>query len=326
MIIEIQGETASELYEEGLEKFRICAVKEPTRNGPAMVMPGLVCMTLNRPECRVIDDPTRRANPFFHMMEFVWMMAGRQDSAWIAQFNRNMHTYANDGIIHAAYGNRWQNQFGVDQVEWVINKLKKDPGTRQAVVQLWSPNPDLTGNWSDKACNTQLMFRYEKGELNMLVINRSNDFIWGAMGANICHFTMLHETIAHFAGLPLGRYTVLSNNLHMYEGMPRFQEHWQQRVVHDIYQYWNAQPKPMFEFEETYKQFITDCALLCNGHISLSTTWMRETAYPAYVAWKVMPEYGHALDEIALIKSPDWRVACQNWVIRKQEKTLSSAT
>jgi thymidylate synthase len=326
MITEIIGDTAAELYEEGLEKFRICAVKEPTRNGPAMVMPGLVCMTLNRPEFRVLDDPIRRANPFFHLMEFVWMMAGRQDSAWIAQFNRNMHTYANDGIIHAAYGNRWQDAFGVDQVEWVINKLKKDPGTRQAVIQLWSPIPDLIVNYADKACNTQLMFRYERGELNMLVINRSNDFVWGALGANICHFTMLHETIAHFSGLPLGRYTVMSNNLHMYEGMDRFQELWNQRAVEDVYNRWGNRPKPMFEETDTYRQFITDCALLCNGHISLSTSWMKQTALPTYVAWKVMPEYGHALDSIATIESPDWRVACQNWVIRKQEKTLSSAT
>jgi Thymidylate synthase len=326
MITEISGRTAAELYEEGLEKFRICAVKEPTRNGPAMVMPGLVCLTLEDPRLRVLDDPIRRANPFFHMMEFVWMMAGRRDSKWIAQFNRNMHTFANDGTIHAAYGYRWQNRFQMDQVELVINKLKRDPGTRQAVIQLWSPYPDLTENHADKACNTQLMFRYEKGELNMLVINRSNDFVWGALGANICHFTMLHETIAHFSGLPLGRYTVVSNNLHMYEGMERFQEHWNQRVVCDVYDQWRNMPRPMFREDDTYLQFTRDCSLLCSGHLHMGTRWMRETALPAYVAWKVMPDYENSFKSIENIESPDWRVACQNWVKRKLAKTLSSAT
>jgi thymidylate synthase len=326
MITEIHGETAAELYGEGLEKFRICSVKEPTRNGPAMVMPGLVCLTLEDPRKRVIDDPIRRANPFFHMMEFVWMMAARQDSAWISQFNGNMHTYSNDGIIHAAYGYRWNTDFGVDQLDVVVRKLKRDPGTRQAVIQLWKPVPDLTENYADKACNTQLLFRYEKGQLNMLVINRSNDFVWGALGANICHLTMLHETVAHFSGLPLGRYTVMSNNLHMYEGMDRFTEHFNQRVVQDLYNVRANQPRPMFTDKDTLEQFQLDCCMMCAGVLAPLTEWMRETVVPAYVAWRVMPNFGHSMDSIATIQSPDWRKACQTWMERKARKTLSSAT
>jgi hypothetical protein len=50
----------------------------------------------------------------------------------------------------------------------------------------------------------------------MLVTNRSNDIIYGSMGSNLFHFSMLHEYVAVKAGMTLGFYTQLSTNLHLY--------------------------------------------------------------------------------------------------------------
>jgi thymidylate synthase len=320
-IIEWQGDTAAEVYEEGLYKFRVSGRKEATRNGPVIVLPDVAAFTLTDPRCRVIDDSTRNANPFFHMMEFVWMMAGRKDVTWLLQFNKQMTEYADDGYLRAAYGWRWRNHWCADQIRVVIEKLAKDPTTRQAVLQMWSPQDDLFGNYKDKACNVTIMFRYNAGALDCLVCNRSNDFVWGALGANICHLTMLHELVAHFAGLPLGKYTVISNNLHMYTDRPDFQPAISQLVVEDVYD--SEPPQDMFAGGDTYSGFVSDCEVFCNGRLTdVNTPWMQDTVYTTYMAWQNRKDDQRKNYE-DYIKSPDWRTACQNYLTRK---TLSSVT
>src|SRR5207237_2010921 len=52
--------------------------------------------------------------------------------------------------------------------------------------------------------------------LDMTVINRSNDTLWGALGSNYVHFSFLHEYISLATGCVVGRYNQFSNNLHVY--------------------------------------------------------------------------------------------------------------
>jgi hypothetical protein len=316
-IITFEGNTAAQLYEEGLYQFRVSGRKEASRNGPVMVLPDIALFTLNSPRHRVLDDAMRNANPFFHMMEFIWMMAGRADVAWLMQFNKRMNEYADDGRLWAAYGDRWRNWFAMDQVQAVIERLRKDKTTRQAVIQMWSPDPDLSNIWKDKACNTSIMFRNNAGALDMLVTNRSNDFVWGALGANIVHMTMLHELIAHLSGIPLGKYSVVSNNLHIYENMPRSVEIQNTLVAGEIYD--NCEPLPLFGKDEEYGGFVTDCENFCNNRMAglYAPGFLSQTAYLAYTAWfKRHDDTRYALQLIDNMKHHDWRIACQNWFKR----------
>lgn len=321
-IIEFEGDTAAQLYEEGLYKFRVCGRPEHSRNGPVLVMPEITVFRLMEPRCRVLDDHIRNANPFFHMMEFIWMMAGRLDVEWIAQFNKQYREYADDGQVKAAYGYRWRRAFGFDQIRFVINQLKRNPTSRQATLQMWLPQEDLPTFHKDKACNISIMFRNNSGALDMLVTNRSNDFVWGALGANIVHMTMLHELVSHFSKIPLGRYSVVSMNLHIYTEMPNYQAISNTLVADEIYK--ECEPLPLFGETEEYNDFVSDCENFCNGDLGLLTTdFLGNTALPAYVAWKVRENREHAYESIATMKHPDWRIACQNYLKRK---TLLSAT
>jgi hypothetical protein len=56
--------------------------------------------------------------------------------------------------------------------------------------------------------------------LDMTVINRSNDSLWGALGSNYVHFSFLHEYIANSVGMGVGHYHQISNNLHTYVSSP----------------------------------------------------------------------------------------------------------
>ncbi len=100
------------------QALEISGVLVKTRNGAAYEFPGPVVTTYTHPRERVLFYKERDANPFFHFMESMWMLAGRNDVDWIMQFNGRMNTYSDDGVtFHGAYGHRWRTWFNKDQLE-----------------------------------------------------------------------------------------------------------------------------------------------------------------------------------------------------------------
>lgn len=193
-----------------------------SRNGLTISYDEPVCIRHENPVHRVIWLKSRNANPFFHLFEFVWMLAGRNDVATLSAFNANMKLYSDDGeTFNAPYGYRLREHFGGDQLRDVIEILKKDPDSRQAVALLWDSN-DLTKSTVDKACNLELVFKLrDSGKLDMTVFNRSNDLVWGALGANLVHMSLFHEYVATMLSVGMGAYEQISNCMHVYiDGRP----------------------------------------------------------------------------------------------------------
>lgn len=188
-----------------------------SRNGLIISYDEPVCIRHENPVHRVIWLKSRNANPFFHIFEFVWMLAGRNDVRTLSAFNANMKAYSDDGeTFNAPYGYRLREHFGRDQLRDVIEILKKDPDSRQAVALLWD-SEDLTKSTMDKACNLELVFKLrDSGKLDMTVFNRSNDLIWGALGANLVHMSLFHEYVATMLGVGIGVYEQISNCMHVY--------------------------------------------------------------------------------------------------------------
>jgi len=189
----------------------------------------------------VILSPVRDANPYFHMVECAWLLAGRNDVASLTPYVKNFERYAEPGgVVHGAYGHRWRKHFGYDQLGAVVNKLKGDPGTRQAVIQMWDASffddrdvmwrtrdddgrslgaDDLSGDFRDRPCNLLCVLRISPGEtqqgdavsvLDMTVMNRSHDVIWGLLGANAVHFAVLQENLAARLDIGIGDLTFCS--------------------------------------------------------------------------------------------------------------------
>lgn len=193
-----------------------------SRAGDVAVAPTPVTTVYEKPKERVLFFPERDANPFFHLMEALWMLAGRNDVAFLEFYNRRMKDFSDDGkTFHGAYGYRWRNHFGGDQISLVIDLLKNNPRTRRAVIQMWDCSTDLRGleHGKDVPCNLVVTpwIDIEKSALNMTVFCRSNDIIWGAAGANAVHFSILQEYLASMFHLDVGVYYQISNNFHAYE-------------------------------------------------------------------------------------------------------------
>lgn len=219
-----------EALPEGIHHLHHYGVRTESRVGDVLVSPGPVMTVYRNPTERVLFWPERDANPFFHLMEALWMLAGRQDVAWLERFNSHMWAFSDDGIkFHGAYGFRWRNHFmedyGVDQLEYVVRLLSNNPKTRRAVIQMWDAPEDLCVDEKtaslDIPCNTHIYLRVrdvgpDRRVLDMTVCCRSNDIIWGAYGANAVHFSVLQEYLAAKLGLYVGILYQLSNNYHAY--------------------------------------------------------------------------------------------------------------
>lgn len=313
----IYGRNIPQAYTEAIIKMHIWGEEETSRNGPVITSPEPVLLHITNPMERVLFDKNRNANPFFHVMEFVWMMAGSNDVKWIEQFNRKFRDYADPGTstIHGAYGYRWINHFGRNQIQRVADILKDDSTSRRAVMGMWDPRVDLDSH-ADIPCNTSIMFRVISGALDMTVINRSNDLIWGMLGANAVHMTYLHELIAFMAGLKMGFYKVFTNNLHIYREMQNFEVIWGSWAPDDPYGKEGIVPYKLLWPGETYEMLVSDClALVADEHVrEIQTNWGKAVAWPMKMAYQQRLEGAPGMFHIGMINALDWRLACVNYV------------
>jgi thymidylate synthase len=222
----LQARNVNDAVVKGAQLLKESGRAQDSRAGGTLEYPEPVCTVYERPLERVLFDPVRDANPFFHLMEALWMLAGRRDVAWLVRFNQRMATFSDDGVVfNAAYGYRWRQQFNLktanggeprDQLSAIVQLLRADPDSRRAVLQIWDAEADLGVQSKDLACNTQAMFKVRGGRLNMTVSNRSNDIVWGCYGANAVQFSMLLEYMAARIGVEPGHYRQISDSYHAY--------------------------------------------------------------------------------------------------------------
>jgi hypothetical protein len=188
-----------------------------SRNGPVITVSYPVITEYSRPLERVVFWPEREANPFFHLYESLWMLAGRNDLKPLVKFARNMERYSDDGeTLHDAYGHRWRYWFSMDQLEIIIGKLKKDPSDRRCVLTMWDPMIDLDRSGKAVPCNLIATFQIVDEKLDLNIFCRSNDIIWGTYGTNCFHFSVLLEYMALEIGCCVGIMRQISINWHAY--------------------------------------------------------------------------------------------------------------
>jgi hypothetical protein len=330
--MELTVRNVNQAFSEIFWKLRVLDLEpEMTRNGPAIVHPELVVTTYLKPQERVLFHAGRDCNPIFHLMESIWMLAGRKDVDFLIQFNRRMSDFSDNGeTYNAAYGHRWRNHFGIDQLETVIRMLRHDHKTRQAVIQMWD-SADLNKNTKDKACNTQIVFDIRKGALNMTVFNRSNDIWWGAYGANAVHFSILQEFIAASVGVPMGIYRQVSNNLHLYTELYNAEEYLQSPPVSYEYDHYSVGmlTTPIMNNDD-YRLFLQECERFCKAPYDTSVYYVnpffKHVAHPmAMVSKERRAKTGDGRNHAINIAAPDWRKAVLDWIDRREEKILQKA-
>lgn len=123
-----------------------------------------------------------------------------------------------DGILdfEVAAGN-WHYTYHQRYGEWidkcVIPELRRDPGSRRAVISIRDNEADALAE--NPACLQSMQFMIREGKLTMDVLFRSNDAVRAAY-MNMFALTELQKKVADKLNVPVGCYTHTANSYHCY--------------------------------------------------------------------------------------------------------------
>jgi thymidylate synthase len=219
----IEGCTANEAWCNARALFQAPDVGEwvEGRGGRTREVLHVVC-NIRHPLQRWTIARAPAINPAFAIAELIWILNGRDDSAFLNRWNSKLPSFAGEGAKYdGAYGARLRNRFGVDQIRRVCDALSSNPGSRQAVLQIWDaasdlPLPDGLPASPDVPCNVCSLLKIRGGKLEWSQVLRSNDLFLG-LPYNFIQFTFLQEILAGCLQVGVGNYCHFSDSLHVYE-------------------------------------------------------------------------------------------------------------
>ncbi len=107
------------------------------------------------------------------------------------------------------------NRRGVDQLQNVIQEIKKNPNSRRLVMTLWNP-ADLPYQALPCCHGTAIQFGVIDGRLNCHMFQRSGDCFLG-VPFNVASYSLLTLMIAHVTGLQPGEFVHSITDAHIYK-------------------------------------------------------------------------------------------------------------
>ena len=238
-VLHAEGKTLAQAYENALLELYKNGGRMSTqydKPGDPQSIDATMNITIEEP---LTDPVIHKAFPggFSDLREYAYEMDGLKDT-WTKNINdpkdtRWEYTYhgrlANYGAMKIkAFPTEETQKYTLDksvnQIDWVVNKLIKQPFTRQAQMITWMPFLDL--DCYDPPCLQSMWFRITEEDntkyLNTNIRFRSND-AWGAYFMNSFGFTMfikdnIMDKIVEKTGwnLKMGRINWQADSWHVY--------------------------------------------------------------------------------------------------------------
>lgn len=190
-------------------------------------------LMLKNPLARLSRTETK-GTVFSCLGEFLWYMSGSNSLEVIEHYIKDYAKYSDDGLtIFGAYGPRLFNKGGIDQLAYVLAKLKSLPASRKAVIQLFDAN-DVMLDHKDVPCTCTLQFVARSNKIHLHVNMRSNDAFKG-LPHDVFSFTMLQEVVARALDLGLGHYHHSVGSLHLYtDDLPKAEQFLSEGLQDDV--------------------------------------------------------------------------------------------
>jgi thymidylate synthase len=350
----ISADNVNGAFVRAVDMIHTRGIRQKSQHGETLEMPGPVTVCYNNPMERVLFDPVRDSNPFLGFFEALWIIAGRDDVRFLSDIVSTMANYSDDGHrFYGAYGKRLRKgaagistgaKVDRDQIQEAVNRLRKNPDDRQVVMLIRDPL-DMWYTGKDQPCNYAVDLKVRNGKLNMAVMNRSNDTVWGMMGTNVVQFSTLQEYMAALIGCSVGKYYQITTSMHVYDNAQ-----WAKIRDHALAQfplcptnYYSenrVRPSPMFSGDDTESKWHSDLyhfftrvdapnAYGFTVPVTWYTTYFRHVVWPMWNtlrAWKAFQEdRTTASKEMAMrlvesIQADDWRVTAREWLMRRVDK------
>jgi thymidylate synthase len=169
----------------------------------------------------------RKTWPKTAAAEIAWFLLGRKDVDFIRSYAPIWDKFVEeDGqTVEAAYGYRWRNHFGRDQIDDAIKTLVSNKTDRRVFISAWDPGVDGLGVPSKNVpCPVGFTLSITDDKLNSTLLIRSSDVFVGlpydVMGHALLMTAILasirHESVSH-GRLQLGKMHVTLAHPHLYE-------------------------------------------------------------------------------------------------------------
>ena len=212
--------SATEALPHLLNKLLTAGSVTPSRNGETRELT-MQHITIDQTTDPYITTPGRNVSLPAQIAETMWILAGRNDVEWLANYLPQAPRFSDDGKTwRGGYGPRLRKFAGIDdnidQLKYIIDLLREDPDTRRAVFTIYDPATDSQPG-KDIPCNNWVHFLARGVKLHAHVAIRSNDAMWGWSGINSFEWSILNQVVAAYAGLLPGTITYDISSLHLYE-------------------------------------------------------------------------------------------------------------
>jgi thymidylate synthase len=164
--------------------------------------------------------------------EVLWYLSGENHIRNLRQHTKIWDAWADEnGVLETAYGNYWRHfpsakkdKNGnwivkeIDQIQYVIDEIKRNPNSRRLVISAWEPGNATTSKLPP--CHYTFVFNVSDGKLNCHLTQRSGDIALG-IPFNLAAYSLLTQVIAQQVGLSLGQFAHTIVDAHIYIGDKR---------------------------------------------------------------------------------------------------------
>lgn len=182
-----------------------------------------VAIVLDARQPVITNFEHRKMNLAYAKREWLWYLgADPKDDSICEHATAWKKLQQADGTFYSNYGQYLFGRRGdaPTQFEYIIRTLKSDQQSRRASMVLLKAEHLYDGN-TDTVCTYAINFFINQGHLDMTVMMRSNDVIWGFTNDAFCFwnlylfvFQVLKATMPE---LQWGSYTHMANSMHVYD-------------------------------------------------------------------------------------------------------------
>ena len=173
---------------------------------------------INKPHYNTIDNGRvkRDWSIEYAEAEWQWYLSGDRNIAKLGELYGKVPAIwkrmaDKNGNVNSNYGYQWKRN---NQLDYVIEKLKKHKHTRHAAISIYDCK-EHPGYKYDTPCTYAVQFTNVENRLNMCVTMRSNDLWYGFCNDQYC-FSKLQELVCKETRLDIGTYYHFAHNLHIY--------------------------------------------------------------------------------------------------------------
>jgi len=173
----------------------------------------IINASIELPTNELLTSKKRLMSPYYLCGELMFSLAYSNSLEFISYYSKFWKKITDGNDVRSAYWWQATQGHGFDQVDHVIEQLKKNKNTRQSIIHLHHVNNIPT---KDEICTLTIQFMIRYNKLLMIVNMRSNDIILG-LPYDHAMFLMLQSYVANELNVQVGKYYHNAGSLHLYD-------------------------------------------------------------------------------------------------------------